>query len=59
MEKNIKKYLNRKLFTEEFEEEDFDEDQWEIDIENEIAEEEEREWNYRILKNLNLNEGEE
>ena len=59
MEKNIKKYLNRKLFTEEFEEEDFDENQWEIDIENEIAEEEEREWNYRILKNLNLNEGEE
>ena len=55
MEKNIKKYLNRKLFTEEFEEEDFDEAQWEIEIENEIAEEEEREF----LKNLNLNQGEE
>ena len=38
----------------DYKEEDFDEDQWEIDIENEIAEEEEREF----LKNLNLNQGE-
>ena len=57
MEKDIKNYFKEhaNLLTEEFEEEDFDEAQWEIDIENEIAEEEEREF----LKNLNLNQGEE
>tara|TARA_X000000368_G_scaffold394334_1_gene360778 strand:+ start:210 stop:377 length:168 start_codon:yes stop_codon:yes gene_type:complete len=55
MEKDIKNYFKEHahLLTEEFEEEDFDEDQWEIDIENEIAEEEE------YLRNLNLNQGEE
>tara|TARA_R110001592_G_scaffold27480_1_gene101645 strand:+ start:235 stop:408 length:174 start_codon:yes stop_codon:yes gene_type:complete len=56
MEKDIKNYFKEhaNLLTEEFEEEDFDEAQWEIEIENEIAEEEEREF----LKNLNLNQGE-